>query len=176
MLNNREPAHTIFTHMPQGPGETSPMNDVLLVRTDHEMQLVTLLSRAGFYVQLADSTDEALKALSRHRPAVVIIGDVPDLASTQWLLTRLRAHFNAAIITLGRRDTYTRALAVEYGSDLYLDESVGDAELIARIHSLVRRYQRQPGPDASPESTRGSAPPTNTSGSGPEQERQRGER
>jgi len=38
-----------------------------------------------------------------------------------------------------------RAQAVEYGLYLYLDETVSDAELVARIHSLIRRYHRQSG-------------------------------
>jgi len=37
------------------------MNDVLLVYPEKDMQLVSLLSRAGFYVQLAYSSEEAIR-------------------------------------------------------------------------------------------------------------------
>lgn len=131
------------------------MDDVLLVHPEQEMQLVALLSRAGFYVQLAYSSEEAMSTMHRHQPNAVIIGDGPALPDGQKLLGRLRAEFNVAIITLGSRDIYARALAVENGSDLYLNESVGDDELVARIRSLVRRYQRQSASGAGVETTRG---------------------
>jgi len=63
----------------------------------------------------------------------------------QELHSRLRREFNVPIITLGSRDMNVRAQAVEYGLYLYLDEAVSDAELVARIHSLIRRYHRQSG-------------------------------
>jgi DNA-binding response OmpR family regulator len=121
------------------------MNDVLLVYPERDMQLVSLLSKAGFYIQLADSSEEAINAMYRHQPDAVIMSD--DLAPLggQQLYRRLRGEFNVAIITLGSKNICERVETVEDGSDLYLDESVSDAELIARIHSLVRRYYRQSG-------------------------------
>ena len=131
------------------------MNDILLVHPEQEMQLVTLLSKAGFYVQLAYSSEEAMSAIHRHQPAAVIIGDDPALPDGQELPGRLRAEFNVAIITLGSRDIYARTLAVENGSDLYLDDSVGGDELVARIQALVRRYQRQSASGVGVETARG---------------------
>ena len=121
------------------------MNDVLLVYPEKDMQLVSLLSRAGFYVQLAYSSEEAMDSMHRYQPNAVIMSDSLDPLDGQQLQSRLRGEFNVAIITLGRKDIFERAQAVDDGSDIYLDESVGDAELIARIHSLIRRYHRQPG-------------------------------
>lgn len=131
------------------------MDDILLVHPGQEIQLVALLSRAGFYVQLACSSEEAMSAMHRRQPTVVIIKDDPALPDGQELISHLRAEFNVAIITLGSRDIYGRVLVVEGGSDLYLNESVGDNELVARIHSLVRRYQLQSASSAGVETDGG---------------------
>jgi DNA-binding response OmpR family regulator len=120
------------------------MDDVLLVHREQEMQLLALLGRAGFYVQSACSDGEVIRAMNRHRYAVVIIGDAPSRKDGHVLTGLLRTEFNVAIITLGSGDMFARAQAVEDGSDIYLNKSVGDAELIARIHALIRRYYSQP--------------------------------
>ena len=86
-----------------------------------------------------------MTTLHRHQPNAVIMSDGPASLDGQDLHSRLRREFNVPIITLRSRDIYAWAQAVEYGSYLYLDEAVSDAELVASIHSLIRRYHRQSG-------------------------------
>lgn len=119
------------------------MSDVLLLYPRRHMRLESSLSKAGFHVQIARNIEEAMIAIRRHQPDAVIISDDIVPPDSKQPHSRLRAELDAAIITLGGKDTCARAQAVEDGADLCLDDSVGDAELIARIRSLVRRYNSQ---------------------------------
>ena len=99
-----------------------------------------LLESAGFAVQVASCGQEALAALDVGFPDAVLVccspGDTPDLGLGQ--VIRGVADLPIAILAAAS-DGATVASALDSFADEYLEYSVSDAELVARLRRIVRR-------------------------------------
>jgi DNA-binding response OmpR family regulator len=100
------------------------------------------LRRESYSVQTATSARELREQLS-NRPPDLIILDVGLPGEDGFTLAReIRSQTNIPIIMLtGRSDTVDKVVGLELGADDYITKPFEERELLARIRSLLRRYQ-----------------------------------
>jgi two-component system, OmpR family, response regulator len=112
---------------------------------DDEPSIVDAVSTAlryeGFAVEHAGSGIDALAAVDRFEPDLVVLDwMLPDLAGID-VGRRLRANGNrAAILFLTAKDaTENKIEALRAGGDDYVTKPFSLAELVARVHAILRR-------------------------------------
>ncbi|HEY3832642.1 MAG TPA: response regulator transcription factor [Acidimicrobiia bacterium] len=98
------------------------------------------LSREGYRVRKAASGEDALAAVEREHPRLVVLDvGLPDISGLD-VCTRLRATSNIPVIFLTARDSeIDRVLGLELGGDDYLTKPFSPAELVARVKAVLRR-------------------------------------
>jgi DNA-binding response OmpR family regulator len=108
--------------------------------------ILSALSKVGFDVITAQDSEEGLRQLCQIHPNAVIMADSLPKVDGKELQARIRELCDLPIIVLGReKEELARAMKMESGADIYLNEGVRHPELIARLHSLLRRYRRRKG-------------------------------
>jgi two-component system KDP operon response regulator KdpE len=102
--------------------------------------LRTSLAANGYVVFEATNGIEALEAVVRDRPDVMILDlGLPDLDGTQ-VTARLREWSRIPIIVLSVRDQEAdKIAALDAGADDYLTKPFGVGELMARMRVVLRR-------------------------------------
>ena len=107
--------------------------------------LRTSLTSQDYDVAEADSGGEALAAVEREKPDLVILDlGLPDLSGIE-VIRRLREHTALPIIVLSVRDDERgKVEALDLGADDYVTKPFGVDELVARIRTALRhRFQAQ---------------------------------
>src|SRR5690606_7677646 len=107
------------------------------------------LERFGYRQAVFSSGGEFLRQLRLQSPDLAILDlGLPDMDGIE-LLQQVRArHRFGLLIVTGRTDTHDRVMGLELGADDYLVKPFEPRELIARLRSILRRYQPPPGPDS----------------------------
>jgi DNA-binding response OmpR family regulator len=123
----------------------------LLVVEDDELTRAFLLDNLaadGFRVAGASSVDEGLRAIEVRQPALVVLDLALEGASGLALLDRVRAADGLAsrldpalpvIVLSGRASDADRVRSFARGADDHLCKPFLYAELLARVHALLRR-------------------------------------
>jgi DNA-binding response OmpR family regulator len=119
---------------------------VLVVDDDPDVRalLTDLLSDEGFRVEAVGAPEAALNQL-RARPMDVVLLDVtmPTMTGLD-LMGEIRKHSDVPIIFVSAKDGETdRVLGLRMGADDYVVKPFSGPELVARIHSVLRRTQRE---------------------------------
>jgi DNA-binding response OmpR family regulator len=116
-----------------------------LLLVDDEAAITTTLApfleRAGFPTTVAADGEEALSAVARAAPALIILDVMMPRLDGREVLRRLRREGNwTPVILLTQVGEATeRAMALEEGADDYLNKPFDPHELIARIRTVLRR-------------------------------------
>jgi len=114
---------------------------------DDEPDLLELvrvnLAQAGYVVETAVSGSDALAALRRSPPDVMVLDlMLPDLTGTE-LCARVRADQRLAglpiIMLTAKSEEIDRVVGLEVGADDYVTKPFSPRELIARIRAVLRR-------------------------------------
>ena len=119
------------------------MVTVLIV--DDDPKLLTMLRRTlayeGFHVLSATNGIEALGEVQAHRPDVIVLDWLMPGLDGIGVVQRMReAGDKTLVLMLTARDTVeNRVAGLETGADDYLVKPFAPAELLARIHTLLRR-------------------------------------
>jgi two-component system response regulator MprA len=119
------------------------MATVLIV--DDDQKLLKMLRRTlvyeGFDVVTATDGHEALVQVDAHRPDVIVLDWLMPGLDGIGVMERLRAaHDETMILMLTARDAIEdRVEGLESGADDYLVKPFAPAELLARVHALLRR-------------------------------------
>ncbi len=119
------------------------MATVLIV--DDDPKLLKMLGRTltyeGFRVLSATDGNEALAEIQAHRPDVVVLDWLMPGLNGLGVLEHLRAAGDKTLVLmLTARDAVEhRVEGLENGADDYLVKPFAPAELLARIHALLRR-------------------------------------
>jgi two-component system, OmpR family, response regulator MprA len=119
------------------------MATVLIVDDDPKLlkMLGRTLSYEGFHVFSASNGSEALGEVQAHRPDVIVLDWMMPGMDGLTVLERLRdAGDKTLVLMLTARDAVeNRVAGLEGGADDYLVKPFAPAELLARIHALLRR-------------------------------------
>jgi two-component system phosphate regulon response regulator PhoB len=128
----------------------SPAPPRVLV-VDDERDLLALVSfnlgQAGFEVQSATRGQEALAAVRRARPSVVVLDVMlPDLSGVE-VCRNLRADPDttdlAVLMLTARGAEADRLLGFEVGADDYVVKPFSVRELVMRVRALARRVEER---------------------------------
>lgn len=110
---------------------------------DDELEIVRALQRSltayGYDVFTAASGEEALEAVTHHRPDVMLLDlGLPGISGLE-VCKRVRAHSNLPIIVLSVKDTERdKVSALDLGADDYVSKPFGLNEVLARIRVALR--------------------------------------
>jgi two-component system response regulator MprA len=119
------------------------MPNVLIV--DDDEKLLKMLRRTLFYEDLnvltAVNGKTALAVIDEQRPDLLIVDWMMPIMDGLTLVQQLRSEKNATpILMLTARDAIeNRVEGLECGADDYLIKPFAPAELVARVHALLRR-------------------------------------
>ena len=99
------------------------------------------LTEDGYVVDVAESGTAALRRLERPDiDAIILDLGLPDIDGTAVLAQLRERGVNAPVLVLTARDAVSaRVAALEQGADDYLVKPFEYAELLARMHALLRR-------------------------------------
>lgn len=107
--------------------------------------IAATLERFGYRHAVFGSGGEFLRQLRLQSPDLAILDlGLPDMDGIE-LLQQVRArHRFGLLIVTGRTDTHDRVMGLELGADDYVLKPFEPRELIARMRSILRRYQPPP--------------------------------
>ena len=110
--------------------------------------LGSLLERNGFEVTRAADGEVALQQIASIVPDVIVLDVMMPRMNGREVLRNLRENQNWTPVILLTQvgDADERALALEEGADDYLNKPFNTHELIARIHTVLRRAQHNVQP------------------------------
>jgi two-component system, OmpR family, response regulator len=136
------------------PQETATMitmtRRVLLVDDDpHIRQLLAFaFDKAGFTVEEAGDGEEALSAVARQSPDLVVLDiNMPRMDGLE-VCRRLRASGDMPVLFLSSRDDeFDRVLGIELGADDYVTKPFSPREVVARANAILRRSSPRPAQD-----------------------------
>jgi two-component system KDP operon response regulator KdpE len=110
---------------------------------DDEREIVHALQRSlsahGYRVFTAGSGEEALEAVSRHRPDLLLLDLLLPGISGQEVTRRLRETSNVPIIVLSVKEAERdKVEALNLGADDYVSKPFGMDEVLARVRVALR--------------------------------------
>ena len=127
---------------------------ILLVEDEQSIaSLVTLyLSNDGFTVEHISDGAQALEAVARLRPSLVILDVMlPGMDGVEICRRLRRESEDLPIMMLTARDTEVdRVLGLELGADDYVTKPFSPRELVARVKAVLRRSGRAAAGDEVP--------------------------
>lgn len=116
---------------------------ILIVEDDPHilLGLEEVLKSDGFDVAVCNRGDEALAAVSRHRPALLVLDVMLPGLSGYDICKQLRSRKSTMPILLltAKGQEIDKVVGLDLGADDYVTKPFGVRELLARIHALLRR-------------------------------------
>jgi DNA-binding response OmpR family regulator len=98
------------------------------------------LRRAGYRVVVARDGEEAVQALERQPPELIVLDLMLPKIDGFGITRRLRAEGDIPIIMLtARREETDRILGLEMGADDYVVKPFSPRELVSRVKAVLRR-------------------------------------
>ena len=124
------------------------MSREFLLLVDDEANITDLarmyLEREGYMINIAANGLEALEAIRRDKPALVVLDlMLPGLDGFE-ICKKLRAENNQVPIILltARDEDVDKILGLELGADDYMTKPFNPRELVARVKAILRRLDR----------------------------------
>lgn len=120
-----------------------------LLIVDDDPRLCRLLARTlsdnGYGTSTASSGKEMLQMLEESDYDLLILDRMLPDGDSVILAQRLRGKSNIPIIMLtGKAEPLDRVLGLEVGADDYITKPFDERELLARVHSVLRRARASP--------------------------------
>lgn len=116
------------------------------------LELVRLyLTREGYRVETACDGMQALEAVERLRPDLMVLDIMLPEVDGFEVCRRVRAHSALPIIMLtARDDDVDKIVGLELGADDYLTKPFNPRELVARVKAILRRAEPRPAAEHIP--------------------------
>jgi DNA-binding response OmpR family regulator len=119
------------------------MDKILLVDDESAItdNLRPFLERSGLNVEVARDGQDALEAVARFSPDLIVADVLMPRLDGREMLRRLRraGDWRPVILLTQVGESTERAMALEEGADDYLNKPFDPHELVARIHAVLRR-------------------------------------
>ncbi|WP_079434268.1 response regulator transcription factor [Zoogloea sp. LCSB751] len=121
----------------------SPLIFIVEDEADIARLIASSLAEYGFRSESFGSGRALLARARRVQPELAILDlGLPDMDGLQVLRELQEQHPCAALILTGRDGLTDRVLGLELGADDYLVKPFEPRELVARVRSILRRYQK----------------------------------
>lgn len=120
----------------------TPQTHILIVDDDVEITelLGAYLTRFNFVTHTAGCGTTMWRALERHPVGLVVLDVMLPGTDGLQLSREIRQHSALPVIMLtARGDIYDRVMGLENGADDYVSKPFEPRELVARIHTVLRR-------------------------------------
>ena len=104
-------------------------------------RIASALTREGFDVATAASSQEMVSTLDEFKPQLIILGEGLPIDSFE-ACSQLRQAANVPILMVGAVPSdkvWNRV--VDAGADFYMVKPFGYLELVARVKAILRRYE-----------------------------------
>jgi DNA-binding response OmpR family regulator len=125
---------------------------VLIVEDDPHilLGLEEVLKSDGFDVAICSRGDQAIEAVRKHRPALIVLDVMLPGLSGYDVCKQLRAKKVATPILMltAKGQEIDKVVGLDMGADDYVTKPFGVRELLARIHALLRRTSGAPSAEA----------------------------
>ena len=123
---------------------------ILVIESDEALAVAeaTALEEAGYTVARATDARDGLKKLYEAYPDLVIMARELPMVDGEDPCLRIRQASYLPIIVIGSNEGAAEML--ELGADAYMTKPPSPVELVARVHSLLRRHQRYDPPGGNP--------------------------
>lgn len=118
---------------------------VLLVEDDRNIveNLVGFLKEEGFSVKSTDRQEEALRLLEEKRFDLALLDITLASGNGFSICARIKAEYHIPVIFLtAMSDEYSVVAGLDMGADDYISKPFRPRELVSRMKSVLRRYQR----------------------------------
>src|SRR5690348_4459123 len=120
---------------------------ILIVEDDSHilLGLEEVLKGEGFDVGSCDRGDQALDAVAKHRPALILLDVMLPGLSGYDICKQLRSKKNTTPILMltAKGQEIDKVVGLDLGADDYVTKPFGVRELLARIHALLRRTDKE---------------------------------
>jgi DNA-binding response OmpR family regulator len=121
---------------------------ILIVEDDPHilLGLEEILKGEGFGVSVCNRGDQALEAVEKQAPALIILDVMLPGLSGYDICKRLRAKKNRTPVLMltAKGQEIDKVVGLDLGADDYVTKPFGVRELLARIHALLRRTAASP--------------------------------
>jgi DNA-binding response OmpR family regulator len=118
---------------------------ILIIEDDPNilLGLEEILKGEGHEVAVCQRGDQALDAVARHRPSLIVLDVMLPGSSGYEVCRQLRAKQVAVPILMltAKGQEMDKVIGLDLGADDYVTKPFGVRELVARIHALLRRGQ-----------------------------------
>ncbi|MDA0311635.1 MAG: response regulator transcription factor [Gemmatimonadetes bacterium] len=134
----------------EADSRVKPSQRVLVVEDEPDIAALIAyqLTREGFRVETAGTGPEALKAVSRDIPDLIVLDRMLPGISGDGVLQRLRAEVSTAtvpvLVLTAKREQEDRIEGLELGADDYLTKPFSPRELVLRVKAILRRASEAP--------------------------------
>ncbi len=116
---------------------------ILIVEDDPHilLGLEEILASEGFEVAVCNRGDQAIDAVAKHRPGLVVLDVMLPGLNGYDVCKQLRAKKLATPILMltAKSQEIDKVVGLDLGADDYVTKPFGVRELLARIHALLRR-------------------------------------
>jgi DNA-binding response OmpR family regulator len=121
------------------------VQSVLVVEDEQSIaSFVSLyLKNAGYGVRAVGTGSGALNAVAAEMPSLIVLDlNLPDMDGIE-ICRRIRKSSDVPILMLTARDEdVDKIIGLEVGADDYMTKPFSTRELVARVHALLRRVDR----------------------------------
>jgi len=128
---------------------------ILIVEDDPHilLGLEEVLKGDGFEVAVCNRGDQALDAVTKHRPALVVLDVMLPGKSGYDICKELRAKkvTTPILMLTAKGQEIDKVVGLDLGADDYVTKPFGVRELLARIHAVLRRTTKVPADTATDE-------------------------
>ncbi|NLK65077.1 MAG: response regulator transcription factor [Tissierellia bacterium] len=116
----------------------------IMLIADDNRQITSILEeyakKEGYEVKIAYNGRQALEAIDKHKPDIVLLDVMMPLIDGFEVCRRIRKVSNVPVIMItARGEDFERIMGLDIGADDYIVKPFSPAEVMARVRAVMRR-------------------------------------